>query len=93
MSVEPHTLLGFQITTTPDGITALVLHAHDPAAARIYSTVLDMPPHVADALRLAVGREIPHRPFGRLTQSDIKARHDAFAALVATTHPVSVDQP
>ncbi|MEU5981012.1 hypothetical protein [Streptomyces sp. NPDC047434] len=89
--MKPHTLLGFQITTDTDGITTLVVHAHDPAAAQIYSTVLEMPPHVADALRLTVGREIPHRPFGRLTQGDI--RHDAFAALVATTHPVSVDHP
>ncbi|MFE1232711.1 hypothetical protein [Streptomyces sp. NPDC058745] len=93
MSVEPHTLLGFQITTNPQGVTTLVVHAHDPAAARIYSTVLDMPPHVADALRLEVGREIPYRPLERLTQGDIKARHDAFAALVATTHPVSIKQP
>ncbi|MFE1231705.1 hypothetical protein [Streptomyces sp. NPDC058745] len=91
--MEPHTLLGFQITTNPDGVTTLVVHAHDPAAAQIYSTALRAERHVADALRLEVGREIPHRPLERLTQGDIKARHDAFAALVATTHPVSADQP
>ena len=89
--MEPHALLGFQVTTDPDGITTLVLHAHDPEAARIYSTALHAEPHVADALRLEVGREIPHRPLGALAFGDIKARHDAFAALVATTHPVPID--
>ncbi|MFE2236098.1 hypothetical protein ACFXA4_26460 [Streptomyces sp. NPDC059442] len=89
--MEPHTLLGFQITTDLGGVTTLVVHAHDPETARIYSTVLEAKPHVADALRLEVGHEIPHRPLARLTQGDIKARHDAFAALVATTHPVSAD--
>ncbi|MFG2867685.1 hypothetical protein [Streptomyces sp. NPDC048338] len=89
--MEPHTLLGFHITTNPDGITTLVLHAHDPDGRRIHSTVLCAEPYVADALRLEIGREIPHRPLGALTFGDIRARHDAFAALVATTHPVSID--
>ncbi|MEU5981234.1 hypothetical protein [Streptomyces sp. NPDC047434] len=89
--MEPHTLLGFQITTDPDGVTTLVVHAHDPKTAGIYSTVLLAERHVADALRLEIGREIPHRPLERLTQGDIQARHDAFTALVATTHPVSAD--
>ncbi|MET9650420.1 hypothetical protein ABZZ44_09105 [Streptomyces sp. NPDC006460] len=89
--MEPHTLLGFQITTNPDGTTTLVLHAHDPKDGRIHSTTLHAQPHVADALRVEIGREIPHRPLERLTFGDITARHDAFAALVATTDAVSAD--
>lgn len=91
--MQPHTLLGFQIRTDPQGVTTLVIHAHDPETARIYSFVLEAEPHVADALRLEIGREIPHRPLERLTQADIKARQEALALLVATTHPVSIDQP
>ena len=83
----PHTLLGFHVTTDADGITTLTVHAHDPEGARIYGLALRAQPHVADAFRLEIGREIPHRPLEPLTLEDIRARHDAFAALVATAQP------
>lgn len=76
--MEPHELLGFHITTNPQGGTTLILNTHDPESARIYSSVLDIEPYVADVLRLAVLREIPHRPLGTVTADTLKARLSAL---------------
>ncbi|MFE5936036.1 hypothetical protein ACFQ69_11680 [Streptomyces sp. NPDC056470] len=83
--MESHKLLGFHITTNPNGHTTLTLNTHDPESAQIYRTVLDIEPYVADALRQAVLREIPHRPLEHVTFDTVKQRLYAYEALAAGT--------
>lgn len=85
--MQAHTLLGFHITTNPDGCTHLVLHAHDHESARIYRTDLHAEPHVADALRMTVLREIPHRPLDTATTDTLRARLAALSNLTLTCQP------